>query len=332
MANRAKKNAALREGYDSDTSYDPIGDASVTQRREPHETRHKVRSHVPSQHVPAETMAMVRLLMAEQRKVESEREEARRVADKERDECRRQEDIRKENLRVEREEARRDTEIERERDLRAERAAEADAAARKLAEQQAELAQKQFEQQVALLRVQAELGEEAARLHREELSSSKKRDRAIASIPCHREGDDADEFLLTAERRLEAGGAKEDGWIVIISSKLSGKVGSAWQDICDIIDDYRGAKDRLLKVCGYTPKLAAELFFGFRSDQSKGLTADQLYHRGLQLFRRLVAPHKVPEGAEFSIMRGWMCSIVPKKARAVLDARAVTNAADLIVI
>ena len=168
MSNRAKKNAALLEGYDSDTSYDPTGNASVTQRGEPHETRHKVRPHVLSQHVPeseSETMAMVRLLMAEQRKVENEREEARQVADRERDECKREEDITREDLRVVREEARRATEIERERDLRAERAAEADAAARKLAEQQAELAQKQFEQQVALLRVQAELGEKAARLH-----------------------------------------------------------------------------------------------------------------------------------------------------------------------
>ena len=89
------------------------------------------------------------------------------------------------------------------------------------------------------------------------------------------------------------GGVKEDEWITIISSKLSGKMGSAWQDICGSVDDYQEAKGRILKVCGYTPKLAAELFFGFRPEQSKGLTAAQLYHRGLQLFRRMVAPHRV---------------------------------------
>ena len=105
---------------------------------------------------------------------------------------------------------------------------------------------------------------------------------------------------------------KDGEWIATISSKLSGKIGSAWQDICGSVDDYQEAKGRLLKVCGYTPKLAAERFFGFRPEQNKGLTADQLYHRGLQLFRRLVAPHKVQKDAEFSFMRGWMCAIIPE--------------------
>lgn len=73
---------------------------------------------------------------------------------------------------------------------------------------------------------------------------------------------------------------KDGEWIATISSKLSGKIGSAWQDICGSVDDYQEAKGRLLKVCGYTPKLAAERFWGFRPEQNKGLTADQLYHRG----------------------------------------------------
>ena len=119
------------------------------------------------------------------------------------------------------------------------------------------------------MRVQAELGEEAARLHREELNFNKKRDRAIASIPNLREGEDVEDFILTAERRLRAGGVKEEEWITIISSKLSGKMGSAWQDICGSVDDYQEAKGRLLKVCGYTPKLAAELFFGFRPGRAR---------------------------------------------------------------
>ena len=38
------------------------------------------------------------------------------------------------------------------------------------------------EQQAALLRVQAEIGSEAAKVHREEVAASKARDRAIASV------------------------------------------------------------------------------------------------------------------------------------------------------
>ena len=77
------------------------------------------------------------------------------------------------------------------------------------------------------------------------------------------------------------------------------------------VDEYQEVKERVLKVCGYTPKLAAEVFYGFRCEQSKGMTADQLYHRGVQLFRRMIAPHKVSEEAEFAILRGWVCAVIP---------------------
>ena len=97
--------------------------------------------------------------------------------------------------------------------------------------------------------------------------------------------------------------------ITIIVSKLCGKMGCAWQDICTSVDRYQDVKDRLLKVCGYTPKLAAEVFYGFRCEHSKGMTADQLYHRGVQLFRRMIAPHRVSEVAEFTILRGYMCTL-----------------------
>ena len=45
-------------------------------------------------------------------------------------------------------------------------------------------------------------------------------------------------------------------------------------------DGYQDIKAGLLKVCGYTPKLAGEVFYGFKSDAMKGMSADQLYHRG----------------------------------------------------
>ena len=102
----------------------------------------------------------------------------------------------------------------------------------------------------------------------------------------------------------------------IVDARLSGKVSTAWQDIIATAGDYREAKNRLLKICGYTPKLAADTFFGFKADQSRGWTADQLYHRGQQLLRRVLAPHRVAEEAEFVLLKGWVGTVVSKRARA----------------
>ena len=241
--------------------------------------------------------SMFRIMMEEQMRAEAQRAEAKRVAEAEKEE------EAKEVRRVEEE--------------RREKAAEV-------------AAQRMFDQQVALLRIQAELGEKAARVHREEQAVVRRRDRAIASVPNYKEGEDVEEFLLTAEKRLGVGGIREDDWVVILASKLSGKLGTVWQDICATVEEYREVKNRVLKACGYTPKLAAEVFFGFKSEQSKGLTADQLYHRGVQLFRRMVAPHRIGEEAEFTILRGWISSVVPRKARIALDARVVNNAVELV--
>ena len=81
---------------------------------------------------------------------------------------------------------------------------------------------------------------------------------------------------------------------------------------------------------GYTPKIAGEVFFGFKPEHTKGMTADQLYHRGVQFIRRMIAPLKLGEAVEFAILRPWVCAAVPKKARAVLDARSVSTAIELI--
>ena len=94
--------------------------------------------------------------------------------------------------------------------------------------------------------------------------------------------------------------------------------------------DYAEARDRLLKVCGYTPRLAADSFFGFKVEQSRGFTADQLYHRGQQLLMRIVAPAKMSEEIEYALLRGWMGNVISRKARSAVDARVVTDAAGLI--
>ena len=228
-------------------------------------------------------MAMLRVLMEEQRRAEVAREEARR-----------QEEERKEQVRL---------------------------------EQQAALEARQYEQQLALLKIQAEIGEKASRAYRDQQSSDRKRDRALFSVPVFKEGEDIEEFLLTAERRLRAAEIPQGEWIPIIDTKLGGTLATAWQDITVTVLDYQEAKGKLLKVCGYTPRLAADAFFGFRADQSKGMTADQLFHRGQQLLRRMIAPGKAGEDVEFAILRSW---IVTKRARAALDARLVNNSAELI--
>ena len=255
-----------------------------------------------------EMRSMIRMLMEEQMRVEAERAEGRRLEEERREEVAR--------------EARR---LEEERKERA-----AQAAADRLFEQQEALSVKQYEQQVALMRMQAEIGEKAASAHRREQEVTRKRDRAISSIPCYRDGEDVEEFLVTAERRLSAGEIPDREWLTTIASKLSGKVGSVWQDLCVVSEDYQEVRNRLLKSCGYTAKLAGDLWFGFKADQVKGLTADQLYHKGVQLLRRLLSPSKVGVEAEFALVRAWMGFIIPKRARAALDSRSVSTAAELI--
>ena len=43
-----------------------------------------------------------------------------------------------------------------------------------------------------------------------------------------------------------------------------------------------------------------------------------------------MSPHRIGAEAEYALMRGWVGAIVPKRARAVLDARVIENAAGLI--
>ena len=306
-----------------------------------------------------DVQAMMRLMLEENKRAEARREseakravadklaeekraEARQIAVEERAEVRRREEKIAEEERIEarrvaaeekaeeRAEAKRVAEARALKEFEAVREEAACVASIKLAEQQEAASRRAYEQQVELMRMQAELGENAAKVHREEQAAERRRDKAISSIPNFKEGDDVEEFLLTAEKRLGVGGIKEDEWVAVLAFKLSGKLGSVWQDISATVEDYREVKNRVLKVCGHTPKLAAEIFFGFKSEQSGGLTADQLYYRGKQLFRRMVAPHRDGEEAEFTILRGWISAVVPRKARVALDARVVNNAVELV--
>ena len=264
-------------------------------------------------------MAMLRVLLKEQREADRAREDVRRQDEQRREEARRQEEQRKEEARMLEEQRKEEARVEREVEI-----------TQKQLEHQAALEARQYDQQVALLKIQAEIGEKASRAHRELQSSDRKRDRALYSIPVLKEGEDLEEFLATAERRLGAAEVKKEEWIPIIDSRLSGKFASAWQDITVTVGEYQEARDRMLRMCGYTPRLAADSFYGFRVEQSKGLTADQLYHRGQQLLRRMIAPGRVSEEIEFAMLRGWVGIVIPKRARAAIDARVVEDASGLI--
>ena len=272
------------------------------------------------------------------RESESKRAEARQIAAEERAEARRREEKIAEEERMEakriaaeeRAEARRVAEAKEIRQVEAAREEAARLVTEKLAEQQEVAAKRAYEQQMELMRVQAELGESAVKAHREEQAVERRKDKAISSISTLREEEDIEEYLLTVEKRLGAGGIREEDWVAIVACKLSGKLGSVWQDVSATVDGYREVKSRVLKACGHTPKLAAEIFFGFRSEQSRGLTADQLYYRGKQLFRRMMGPYRIEEEAEFTILRGWVSAVVPKRARVALDARKITNSGELV--
>ena len=278
----------------------------------------------------SEMMLMFRAMLAEQRRADEVRDEKRRVELLKLEEARKADLQRLEDLRLEREREaaeRQAAEAHKQEELRGLREKEA---AERQAALQKEIELRQYDQQVALLKIQQEMGEKASQVHREHQSTDRRRDRALYSIPMLKDGEDIEEFLSTAERRLGVAGVRKDDWISIVDSKLSGKTATAWQDIVMSTDNYQEARDRLLKSCGYTPRLAADKFFGFRVEQSRGLTADQLYHRGQQLLRRVVAPGKLSEEVEFSLLRGWVGVVIPKRARAAMDARTIGDSAGLV--
>ena len=249
----------------------------------------------------SEMMLMIRAMIAETRRADAARALEQKRAEEAREE-------RREELRVKRE-----LEL-----------------ADKQAEIQKELEQRQYDQQVALLKLQQEMGERATVAHREYQSVSQKRDRALYTIPALKEGEDVEEWLSTAERRLKAADVREEDWVAVVDAKLSGKVASVWQDLLAKACGYQEARDGLLKASGYTPKSACEKLFSFKMDQNKGLTADQLYLRGQQLLRRTVAPARLDEAVEFAILRGWLGNVIPRRAKAAIDARAPENSVSLV--
>ena len=276
---------------------------------------------------------MLRMIIGEQAKAELARE-AR--------EERREREAREERRRAEEATDRREKEAREER-RRAEEATERkereDKEERKRDDEAKE--RREWEYQEKLLQLQEEVGNRAReaqdkreRKNRESDKTNReedrKKDRAIQGLPSYKEEDDLEEYLALVDRKLKVAGIKEEEWINIVDGKLGSSLGRTWQDIVSTTEVYTEAKARLLESTGYTPSLAADTFYRFNVEKAKGMSADQLYNRGTQLYRRMTTSHTDPKEIEFRVVKGWVKALVPRKARAALDARNVTTSIELI--
>lgn len=239
-------------------------------------------------------LAMMRAMLEEQRKTEEVREERRR-----KEELERREFLRKEEL-----------------DRR---------------QAQKELEAKQYEQQLTILKLQQAMGEKAMAASQEFQEVGKRRDRFLYTMSTYQEGGDLEDYFSMAERKMEAAKLPKEDWPAMMEARLIGRVAMSWRDLlAEDGMDFQTAKNRLLKAYGYTSRVAAESFFGFRIDHCKGMTADQLYGKGKQLLRRIVAPAKLMPEIEYPVLKGWVYSFLPRRAKMILDSRIIDNAAALV--
>ena len=196
--------------------------------------------------------------------------------------------------------------------------------------QQAAADKRAHDSQLELMAKQAEIGIRAAEYQRAEGERIRAREKTIHGLTSYKDSEDVEEFLITAEGKLKVGDIPEADWLALIVAKLSGRVAASWQKLSGTSGVYQEVRSGVLRACGYTPKLAGEAFFGFRAESLKGLAADQLYSRGAQLIRRMVAPELLSARAEFAILKAWVWANVPRKCRQVLDARVVDNSEGLL--
>ena len=279
-------------------------------------------------------LLVLKAIMEEQRKNDIAREEARERAEEKREE--RREEAR---LRREEESLRRQQEYQKQQEvkqaeqqemLEKRQAEQQELLEKRAAEKQELLEKRQLEHQRQLVEMQAEVGRKASILHREQANEDKKRDRALFGVPTFREGEDLEEFLVLMEERMIAAGVEKDEWVASVSSKLTGRLAASWREVTAAAPDYEGARIRFLEGSGYTPIAAADRFFGFKFEQCKGLSAGELYQKGVKLVRRILGPCVISPESEFALLKGWVYTVIPKRARASLDARVVTKAAELV--
>ena len=184
--------------------------------------------------------------------------------------------------------------------------------------------------QLLMMAEQNKAEERRVGANRESLDTDRKRHDALYSVPLYKEKEDLEEYLQVAERRLRQGRVSEDSWVSIIGDKLTGRLSTVWLDAA--VDDrtFDETRKAFLRVCGFTPKIAGETFFGFTLKQCKGLTAEQVYHKGQKLFRSLNAPLVPDPKLEFTTLSAWVYHLMPKRAKAVIDSRTITCPGDLV--
>ena len=191
--------------------------------------------------------------------------------------------------------------------------------------------ERQYAQQLALFKLQQEVGEKARIANQDFQEAGKRRDIFLFTMSTYQEGGDLEEYFSMAERKMEAAKLPKEDWPAMIKARLVGRVAMSWRDlIAEEGFDFQAAKNKLLKSYGYTSKVAAETFFGFKIEHCKGMTADLLYGKGQQLLRRIVAPAKLTQEIEFPVLKGWVYSFLPRRAKLILDSRIINNAADLV--
>ena len=259
--------------------------------------------------IAEEARAEARALQKEKRK----REEAERLEELalRRDEAARQEARRIEEVSKEREEAAR-------------------LAADRLAEQHAEAAAKAHEQQRVLMELQADLGRKAAEASRLESAKLRARDRVISGLPAYQQGEDVEAFLTLVEGRLEVGDIPEVEWVGHVAGKLTGELGAKWQELSQGGGDYPSVKAAMLIGSGYTPRTAGSAFHAFRGENTKGMSGDQLYRKGVRLVQRMLAPVVVDKDVLFRLVKPWVLACVSNRCVGLLDARDINDSEALV--
>ena len=292
------------------------------------------------------------LMMRGQAKRDEENEEKRRQAQLEAEERAEQRRIRAEIAAEERAEQRRErAEIAaEERRLKAKiaeeerleaKALEKERRKREEAERLEELALKREEvarqeaekaqvHQKYLMELQADLGRKAAETNRVENAKQRARERVISGLPIYQKGEDVESFLIMVEGKLEGGEIPNDEWVGLVASKLAGEPAERWQEISQAGGDYPTVRAAMLIGSGYTPRTAGSAFHAFRGENTKGMSGDQLYRRGVQLVQRMLAPVVVDKDVLFRLVRPWVLACVSNRCVNLLDGRDINDSDALV--
>ena len=186
-------------------------------------------------------------------------------------------------------------------------------------------ADKAHEHQKYLMELQADIGKKAAEANRVENAKLRARERVISGLPIYQKGEDVESFLIMVEGKLEGGEIPNDEWVGLVASKLAGEPAERWQEISQAGSDYPTVRAAMLIGSGYTPRTAGSAFHSFRSENTKGMSGDQLYRRGVQLVQRMLAPVVLDKDALFRLVKPWVLACVSNRCVNLLDGRDIND-------